>query len=68
MKRIEFDFSNESVSKLDELVERTNSATRAELLRRALSVYEYLKNQTDQGYKINLSKDDEKILIPGELI
>lgn len=39
MVRVQFDFSREALSALDELVAELNVKTRAEVIRRALEVY-----------------------------
>lgn len=49
--RVQFDFSSESVGKLEELVQTTNSGTKAEVIRRALTLYTYLLEANSRGDK-----------------
>lgn len=41
-KRLQFDFSDEAVKRLDEIVERIHASTRAEVVRRALKLYDWV--------------------------
>lgn len=58
--RVQFEFTEESLAKLDELVEDSGCATRAELLRRALSVYAELSVVSERGAEIFYSEDGGK--------
>ena len=40
--RIQFDFSPEAVKKLDEMVKSSGAASRAEVVRRSLSLFEHV--------------------------
>jgi hypothetical protein len=60
--RIQFDFSAESMSKLDELVQHTNSGTRAEVIRQALTLYTYLLEAENRGDKALLKKQSGDLL------
>lgn len=47
--RLQFDFSLNAVRRLDDLVDSTDSASRAEVIRNALRVYEYLISTRAEG-------------------
>ncbi len=67
MPIIKFDFTDEAVNKLDELVQSSASTTtRAEVLRKALGIYDYISNKRNEGYALSLSlaKGSNKIYIP----
>ena len=57
--RLQFDFSEEAVQRLDGLVTATESATRAEGIRNALRVYDYLVRKDKDGYEIELVKEGD---------
>ena len=57
--RLQFDFSEEAVQRLDGLVTATESATRAEVIRNALRVYDYLVRKDKDGYEIELVKEGD---------
>ena len=59
-KKMQFDFSKDAVSRLDTLVETTESSSRAEVIRKSLKLYEYVNDMVDEGYSIELSKDKER--------
>ena len=59
-KRLQFDFSIEAVTELEELVEISNSASKAEVVRKSLRIYEYLIRMAKSGYKIELSNNDKR--------
>lgn len=59
MIRLQFDFSRKAVERLDELKVVTGSGSRAEIIRNALRVYEYLVEMKEEGYKIQLGKNQE---------
>ena len=50
--RVQFDFSKKSLDKLDELVEALGAGTRAEVIRRALTVFTELLNAEHRGATI----------------
>ena len=47
--RVQFDVSKKSLDKLDELVEALGAGTRAEVIRRALTVFTELLNAEQRG-------------------
>lgn len=56
--RIQFDFSKDSLAKLDELVKVVNATTRAEVIRRALTLYTNILEAENRGAKIQLLEPD----------
>ena len=46
-ERVQFDFSYESLQRLDDVKEKTGATTRAEVVRNALRLYEWLVNEVD---------------------
>lgn len=58
MKRIQFDFSPAAVDKLDEMVSVTGAASRAEVVRRALSLYENMLFRQEENTEVFLKKPD----------
>lgn len=57
-KRLQFDFADYAVNRLDQLVAETESSSRAEVIRDALKLYEHLLMRAKEGYDIQLCKDD----------
>lgn len=62
-KKLQFDFSEEAVKRLDELVTRTDSASRAEVIRSSLKLYEYAVGMINDGYRLNFEKDGETVTV-----
>lgn len=60
--RIQFDFSNESLQRLDKLVTETGATTRAELIRNALSLYAEVVEAQDRGAKLMLKEKDGTVV------
>lgn len=46
-ERVQFDFSPEALQRLDDLKEKIDAATRAEVVRNALRLYEWIVNEID---------------------
>jgi Arc/MetJ-type ribon-helix-helix transcriptional regulator len=61
--RVQFDFSKDSLDKLDELVESVNASTRAEVIRRALTVFTEILAAEKRGAKILVREKDSDTLI-----
>ena len=57
--RIQLDFSPESYARLLALRENSEARTNAELVRNALRLFEWYLKTKDEGYQIQLAKDDE---------
>jgi hypothetical protein len=47
-ERVQFDFSLDALHRLDALKEKTDAATRAETVRNALRIYEWLISEVDE--------------------
>lgn len=60
--RVQFDFSRESLAKLDELVSAVNATTRAELIRRALVLFSTIIDAEAQGGKIYIREPDGELV------
>jgi len=56
--RVQFDFSRESLEKLDEIVASVGASTRAELIRRALTLYTEVLEAEKRGAKILFREAD----------
>lgn len=57
-KRVQFDFSEQSLEKLDEIVKQVNAATRAEVIRRALTLYTEILEAKKRGAEIHFLETD----------
>ena len=60
-QRLQFDFSKDAVEKLDEIKKRTNSATRAEVVRRSLRLYDWITYELNQGAVFGIEKEGKLI-------
>ena len=58
LKRVQFDFSEQSLQKLDEIVKQVNAATRAEVIRRALTLYTEILEAKQRGAEIHFREAD----------
>lgn len=55
--RIQFEFSDEAYERMGKIKELTGATSFAELIRKALRVYEWVVQQEKNGYAIGLVKD-----------
>lgn len=63
-ERVQFDFFPEALQRLDSIKDKTEAATRAEVIRNALKVYEWLVNDLDPDSTIKvLDKSNNEIAI-----
>lgn len=62
MKRIQFDISDDDTQKLDELVEDSGAASRAEVLRHALSLYQFFVEESNKGRRIQVVDPESNIV------
>lgn len=53
-ERVQFDFSPEALQRLDEIKQKTGATTRAETVRNALRLYEWLVNEVDPDSTIKV--------------
>jgi len=61
-ERLQFDFSTEALKRLDDIKEKTDASTRAETVREALRLYEWLVNEVDPDYTIKIYDKSSKLL------
>ena len=57
-KRLQFEFSEDAVNRLDNIVYETDSATRAEAVRNALRLYDYVIRQVSKGYSMYFENEE----------
>lgn len=53
---VQLRFSGPEIERLDDLQEKTFASTRAEVIRSALRLYEFITEQRDAGYSVQLQK------------
>ena len=58
-QRLEFDFSRQAVESLDALKDKRGAESRAEVIRHALALLDWLHEETSKGYAIHLVKGEE---------
>jgi uncharacterized protein (UPF0305 family) len=56
--RVQFDFSKESLDKLDEIKDTVNASTRAEVIRRALTLFTEVLEAENRGAKVMFQEKD----------
>ena len=56
--RVQFDFSREALEHLNELQSKVDASTRAEVIKNALWVYEWLVERAEEGRGVRLSSSD----------
>jgi metal-responsive CopG/Arc/MetJ family transcriptional regulator len=61
-ERLQFDFSTEALKRLDDIKDKTDASTRAETVREALRLYEWLVNEVDPDYTIKVYDKSNKLL------
>jgi hypothetical protein len=59
-QRIQFDFTPESLKRLEYLKEKTDASTKAEVVRNALRLYEWFVNQIDPNYTVEIKDKEDK--------
>ncbi len=63
-ERVQFDFAPEALQRLDEIKEKTEATTRAEVVRNALKLYEWIVNEVDPDSTIKVfDKNNEAVAI-----
>ena len=60
-KRLQFDFSEESLLRLEKLINETEASTKAEVVRNALKLFEFAVNKSKEGYNLKFEKDGKLI-------
>lgn len=61
--RVQFDFSEEALDRVDKLRDITDASSRVEVIRNSLRVYDYMVKKQREGYKIEMKRRGHKILI-----
>ncbi len=61
--RLQFDFTSEAVDRLDELKNRINAPTKAEVVRRSLRLFDWITREMEQGAIIGIEKDGKLIYL-----
>jgi hypothetical protein len=59
-QRVQFDFSQEALQRLEDLKEQTDASTKAEVVRNALKLYEWFITQIDPSAVIEIQDKDGK--------
>lgn len=69
-QRVQFDFSQEALKRLEEMQERLDAPTKAEVVRNALKLYEWFINEVDSNAIIEIQDKDGKLLfrIPAKVL
>jgi hypothetical protein len=62
-KRIQFDFSPEAFDQINRLVEITDAASKAEIIRISLRLLEYTLQRQSEGYELKFEKGDKSITV-----
>jgi hypothetical protein len=60
--RVQFDFSKESLEKLDEFVKALNASTRAEVIRRSLTLFTEVMEAEKRGAKLLFREPDGTLI------
>ena len=63
MKRIAFELEDETMDQINELIEKTGAASRADLFRDSLRLYMWWTDKQDEGYDVVLRKDGEDTVV-----
>lgn len=61
-ERVQFDFSTDALKRLDEMKEKGSHSTRAETVRDALRLYEWLLNEVEPDYTLKIYDKESKLL------
>jgi hypothetical protein len=59
-KKLQFEFSPDAIRRLDALKERADAATRAEVIRDALKVYEWMIREINPDYTLEIQNEEGK--------
>ena len=63
-KRLQFDFSDDAIERLDNISQMIEARTKAEVVRRSLKFYEYVVQRMKEGYNLEFERDGERLIIP----
>ncbi len=69
-QRVQFDFSPDALQRLEDLKEKTDASTKAEVIRNALKLYEWFASQVDPNYVIEVKDQDSNTVfrIPAKVL
>jgi hypothetical protein len=69
-QRVQFDFSPEALQRLEDIKERIDASTKAEVIRNALKLYEWLITEVDPEYTLEVQDKDGKAIfrIPAKVL
>jgi hypothetical protein len=69
-QRVQFDFSPEALQRLEDLKDKVDSSTKAEVVRNALKLYEWFATQVDPSSVIEIRDQNDNILfrIPAKVL
>jgi len=69
-ERVQFDFSLEALQRVDNMKQKTEASTRAEVVRSALKLYEWFVNEVDLDSTVKVfDKNSEVVaIIPAKLL
>lgn len=63
--RVQFDMSAAAVARIDSLADDTGAATRAEVVRKALALYDRLLKMEEAGAEVRIRRaDGETVILP----
>lgn len=66
--KLQFRFSQEALKALDSLKDRGGFATRADFVRRTIRNHDFFQEKAEDGYVLQLIKDDKKEVVPWGLL
>ena len=62
-KRLQFEFSQDSVERLNNLKKDTEASSKTEVIRNSLRVYEYITSMINEGYRLEFKKDKKIVTV-----
>jgi len=62
-KRLQFEFSQDAVERLNNLKKDTEASSKTEVIRNSLRVYEYITSMINKGYRLEFRKDKKIVTV-----
>ena len=62
-KRLQFEFSQDAVERLNNLKKDTEASSKTEVIRNSLRVYEYITSMINKGYSLEFKKGKKKVTV-----
>jgi len=62
-KRLQFEFSQDAVERLNNLKKDTEASSKTEVIRNSLRVYEYITSMINEGYRLEFKKDKKIVTV-----